>query len=277
MSVNVGSLNFGNSESFTFDSFGVKIRIRATHLEHLKEILQRLEKALPKNFKLIENERVDHQFFIEFTNRNYLRLYKNDEEVTGGESKSNFFKFLESKIRLTVAEYAESKVFIHAGAVAWKNQALILPGGSFKGKTTLVRELIKRGATYYSDEYAVLDKDGLVHPFPKTLSVRGVIDDFQQTEIPAESFGASVALEPCRVGMVLFTEYKEQAVWKPTILGSGEGVLEIIAHTLPIRLNPKFTLQVLNKVASRAIICKSLRGEADNFAKQILEFFELNT
>jgi hypothetical protein len=33
------------------------------------------------------------------------------------------------------------------------------------GKTTLVKELVKAGATYYSDEYAVLGGDGRVSAF----------------------------------------------------------------------------------------------------------------
>ncbi len=30
------------------------------------------------------------------------------------------------------------------------------------GKTTLVKAMVEAGATYYSDEFAVLDKEGLV-------------------------------------------------------------------------------------------------------------------
>ena len=44
--------------------------------------------------------------------------------------------------------------------------ALLLPGGSFTGKTTLVGALVRAGAVYYSDQYALLDEDGLIHPYP---------------------------------------------------------------------------------------------------------------
>ena len=50
--------------------------------------------------------------------------------------------------------------------------------------------------------------------------------------------------------------------------------MEIISHTIPIRYNPKFALNVLNKVSRRAIICKSQRGEAGEFADLLLDFFE---
>jgi hypothetical protein len=42
---------------------------------------------------------------------------------------------------------------------------MVLPGKSFAGKTTLVAALVRAGAEYWSDEYAVLDANGDVHPY----------------------------------------------------------------------------------------------------------------
>ena len=61
---------------------------------------------------------------------------------------------------------------MHAGVVGWNGRALLLPGRTLSGKTTLVAELLRAGATYYSDELAVLDARGRVHPFPKPLAIR---------------------------------------------------------------------------------------------------------
>ena len=64
-------------------------------------------------------------------------------------------------------------MFVHAGVVAVDGRALLLPGGSFTGKTTLVAALLRAGAQYGSDEYAVLDEAGLVLPaYPRPLSIR---------------------------------------------------------------------------------------------------------
>ena len=62
-----------------------------------------------------------------------------------------------------VAEHAPEYVFLHAGVVAWEDRALLLPGQSHAGKSTLVAELVRAGATYYSDEFALLDSQGRVH------------------------------------------------------------------------------------------------------------------
>ena len=272
----LNSSKLNQMKSFTFQSYGVVIEVIATESKHIDMILPRLVLALPKNFEIIEKQDVEHRYLIDSSNAEILRLYLNDIEVTAGKSEKNFFNFFESQIRLRVAEYADSKVFLHAGVVAWKGKAIVIPASSFQGKTTLVKDLIKRGATYYSDEFAVIDVDGFVHPFPKTLSVREIEGDATQVEHSAESFGGKVAKTPCPVGMVLITEYEKDAIWNPVAISAGEAVFEILPHTLPIRLNPRFALYVLNKVVSRAIICKSVRGEVEKFSTKILDYFETN-
>jgi hypothetical protein len=62
--------------------------------------------------------------------------------------------------------------FLYAGVVAWQGHAIVFPGRSLSGKTTLVREMLRLGATYYSDEFAVVDNSGLVHSFPRPLGIR---------------------------------------------------------------------------------------------------------
>ena len=83
------------------------------------------------------------------------------------------FAVLESEIRQSVAAGAERRTFVHAGVVGWRGRAIVVPGRSRSGKTTLVAELVKAGALYLSDEFAVLDGRGRVHPFAKPLSIRG--------------------------------------------------------------------------------------------------------
>ena len=38
---------------------------------------------------------------------------------------------------------------LHAGAVVWNQRALLLPGATHAGKSSLVAELLRRGATYF--------------------------------------------------------------------------------------------------------------------------------
>ena len=64
---------------------------------------------------------------------------------------------IEARIRVQVATSSETRVFVHAGVVGWHGRAIVIPGESRSGKSELVTALVQAGATYYSDEYAVLD------------------------------------------------------------------------------------------------------------------------
>src|SRR6185312_3555780 len=78
----------------------------------------------------------------------------------------------ESKLALHVAAESRTFLFVHAGVVGWRGRAIVLPGRTHAGKSTLVAALVRAGATYYSDEYALVDGDGRVWPYPRPLSLR---------------------------------------------------------------------------------------------------------
>jgi len=258
------------------ESYGVKIKIETDINLDFEDIKFRLTKKLPNAFRLIPHDSFEHSFYIR-KKGSIFELHKEEEKVAESETLDTLLEQLESYIRITVAEFAVGKVFIHAGVVAIDEKALILPAKSFHGKTTLVAELVRAGAVYYSDEYAVLDENGYVHPFPKMLSMRGIIDDYTQIDLPVEEFGGNAGTKPIPVALVLITEYKRNAKWQPQELSAGQGIMEILPHTLPIRNKPEFTLNVLNNVAERAIITKTKRAEAKVTARLLISFFETQT
>ncbi len=258
----------------SFESFGVRIGIRSNQKNIIAEIERRIQNFLPNGIERIPYKNIEHFFWIKKYGKGEYVLYLNRKNIASSLNREGFFNFLISQIRLTVAEYAKNLVFVHAGAVGWKDKAIIIPASSYQGKTTLVTELTKLGATYYSDEYAVLDDNGFVHPFTKTLSIRGIEDKYKQTEFPVETFGGIKGEKPLPVGMVLLTEFDSDAKWEPKLLTVGLGVMNMLSHTIPIRYNPEFTLKVLNNTLNRAIIVKTKRGEAKHFAIKLLSFFE---
>src|SRR5439155_6705751 len=86
--------------------------------------------------------------------------------LTRTPSLTEALQTLESDVRLHVAETSKDGLFVHAGVVEWRGKAILIPGLSGSGKSTLVASLITAGAVYYSDEYAVLDWNGWVYPYP---------------------------------------------------------------------------------------------------------------
>jgi len=73
---------------------------------------------------------------------------------------------LTGRVSRYIALWARRRVFVHAGVVAWQGRAVLIPGRTLSGKSWLVRALVRAGAEYYSDEFAVLDARGRVHPYP---------------------------------------------------------------------------------------------------------------
>lgn len=257
-----------------FEGFGVKIGVETDSQIDLENFAEKFKVGLAANFKTIERAEVEYLFEIKINSEYYFELIKNGEKFHTTKAAEFILEHLETQVRITIAEFADEKVFIHAGVIGWKGKALVLPGKSFFGKTTLVAALIKKGAQYLSDEYAVLDGEGFAHPFPKMLSMRGIINDFRQVDMRVEEIGGAASLKKLPVGMFLFTEYVSGAKWRPVQLRVGEGMMELIPHTIPIQSRPEFTLNVLKKILNRAIISKTQRGEAEVFAEIILDYFE---
>lgn len=260
---------------FCFESYGVVVRVESNRSELLIEAERLARSALLNRIEILEDPgaSVEHSFGLGLSDDGIYFFFEKGKQKTYGESRSNFFKYFESMLRVTIAEHAVSKVFVHAGVVGWNGKAVLVPGSSFKGKSTLVAELVRNGAVYYSDEYAVLDDNGFVHPFPRPISIRGIEDQYLQTDITAESLGGKIGVEPLPVGLILITEYRANAVWDPELLTTGQGVMEMIPHTIPIRFNTEFSLKVLKMAASRAIIAKGFRADAEVSARIFLSFF----
>ena len=259
-------------KKYSFEAFGVITVIESNNQKALAEIVAAVGQIVQGGFAEVDPGETPVTFLVDFDQAGNFEFYKEGKLDVASGPTHTFVPYLMSLVRIRIAERAVSRVFVHAGAVVWRDRALIFPASSFKGKTTVVAELVRQGAVYLSDEYAIFDENGMVRPFPKTLSIRGADGGFAQTETPVEQFGGRQGVGPYPPGLVLFTEFSADSDWEPTILSPGQGMLEILNHTIPIRYNPEFSLKVLNKILNRAIIAKSKRGEARNFAEVLLGF-----
>jgi hypothetical protein len=105
--------------------------------------------------------------------------------------------------------------------------------------------------------------------------VRGIIDDYRQVDLEAAEFGGKPSQRAVPVNYLLVTEYNKNKK-KPRIKidSVGEGVLAGLANSISVRQNPKFVLEVLSFVANNALILKTKRGEAGEFADFLLEYLE---
>lgn len=257
-----------------FQAFGVNIGIRSGGAFDLRKMSDRLSDIFPNGFQKIKKSEVVHLYSIVEKGAGAFGLYKNEEEIFVKTTENCLIEYLESHLRSTVAELAIGKVFIHAGVVGWNERAIVIPGSSFAGKTTLVVELVKRGAVYFSDEYAVLDEQGLVYPYPKKLSIRGIIDDYRQLDFTVEELNGKRGVKPLPVGAVLLTEYQKGSRAKIKVQSRGRGLLEILRHSFALRQNPESVLSVLSEMVKYAIILQVKRGEVIEFVDFFIEYIE---
>jgi hypothetical protein len=265
--------NFG----FVFEAFGVRVRIVSDQRDLATLAIEVAEKALVGRLTIIDNwaGTVDHTFGVFRSVAGGFYYTHEGTSSASLEREIDFRRLFNTMIRLHVAEKATNWVFIHAGVVGWRGQAILLPAMSHNGKTTLVSELIRLGAEYYSDEYAVIDSRGMVHSFERDLSVRPPGSEIP-IQVPPAEFGAVIGNRPIPVGMVVITRYNSDSVFQPEMVSLGLGIMEVIPEVIPIRLNTDFSLKVLNTAFRRAIIIKSLRGEARIAARSILSYFDDN-
>lgn len=258
---------------YAFESYGVTIRIESNR----KRIIDRVRRIVDTSLlgRLVETEpdKASHTFLV-IRERNQLKLTLNGEELADTHYSKAFYNYFESRLRVLVAEYAKDMVFLHAGAIGWKGMGILFPADSFQGKTTLVAALVKRGATYYSDDYAILDKEGLVHSFPRKLSLRDESREYRRSNVSATSIGGLIGDVPIPVSAVILTRFRKNGKWKPKILSSGHGIMQILPQAIPVRTNTELTLSVLKTIANRAIIAKSFRGDTKLCLNQIICFFE---
>jgi len=253
-------------------AFGVRIGVRTNR----PEVLPRVSEYLPPLWKPTPVSYVERLFSLKIggtgarrNKREFHELFEDLEQGTRSRSLRRVLEDFERRVKIYVAEMARRRVFVHAGAVGWRGRAIIIPGRSMSGKTSLVAELVRAGATYYSDEYAVLDPRGRVHPYPQPLEIRDQFS-YKQRKCRVEEIGGVTGTKPLPVGLVLVSRYKSGVRWCPRQLSAGTGVLELLANTVPARRNPEIVMTTLQAAVSEAIVVKGPRGEAAETAPLIL-------
>jgi hypothetical protein len=253
------------AESVAVEAFGVTVAVAADpqHFAAVRDFLPphaRPAKRPPERgrFALVKD-----------TDDTLLKVVCDEQSIAGPVDLRLALDILDAQLRMHIAFHAPDHVFVHAGVVGVEERAIVLPGRSFAGKTTLVAALVQAGAEYWSDEYAVLDADGLVHPYPKPLSMR--IDDTRASEErPIESLGGTAGDRPLPVAVIAFTSYRPGAAWALRPCTAGEGTVKLLEHSVAARSRPEQVLAAVRRAASDAVILEGDRGDADEAASALL-------
>ncbi len=252
---------------FAFECLGVRIAVRSSDLEWLDA----MRDLLPPGSKSASASDPQVEYSLVKERDTYV-FYRGEAHRRQSTKFSRICRSLELDFHKGVGRNAEGRLFVHAGAVGWNGGGIVIPSRSRRGKTSLVEAMIRRGATYFTDDWAVFDAEGRLHPYAKPLMVRH--PETGTTNKSVEDIGGTIAKDPTPVQLVVLTKYLEGAAWKPRENSQAQAMMALFERAILARDKPEFALSVLQRVVERASVLKVTRGEADEAAEAILAFAE---
>jgi hypothetical protein len=253
-------------QSLNFECFGVVTEVASD----AGEIFDALPSALPPGWRSAPGAIAGARF--EVTGDNVVRCDGEEIARTSGKP-GRTLAVLGSALRDHLARQSPIMLFIHAGVVRHQGHAIVIPGRSFSGKTTLVAALVDQGAVYYSDEYAVVDPEGMIHAFPKPLSMRVTgTTRHGPPRIPAES---EIGIAPIRAGLIVVTRFEAGARWRLAPGTAADGAMALVDNTIAVRSRPRDALVAACGLARSAQTICGPRGEAGEVAAHLLEMAQL--
>ena len=254
-------------------SYGVSFEIRASSASLLDEVCR----ALPPFTRVSTAKRVARRFAIRSMDtpcacgrRHSTALIRNGAQlVPSMQGDAAALDALRIWTKHFVSTRMRRALCVHAGVVAIGHRGVIIPGTSMSGKTTLTAALVRAGATYYSDEYALVGADGLIRPFPQQLGMRRP-GSAEQVATDARALGAVIGSAPLTARLVIFSRFVEGARWTPRRMSKAETVMALLGHTVAGTRRPERTMTWLTRAVAEAVGVEGDRGDADTTARLIL-------
>ncbi len=247
----------GATNEVAVEAYGVRLVLGASH----EELLPRVAELAPPGSTRVEPAEGDARFVLTAEDGAGYHVGGTDQVELTTHDIDLALGVLGAAVRLHVALRSPGKVFVNAGVVARDGRALVLPGPTLSGTTTLVRALVAAGAVYYSDTYAVFDGDGLVHPYPCLLGTTPITH----------------AAGPVPIGLVALAPYRPGARWDPEVRTGGAGALALLAHAVRFREQPELTLQTVRRALASATVLVGQRGDAGETAEALLDTLTAST
>jgi hypothetical protein len=234
------------------------------------EILELTRGLLPPNYRPGRGE-PERSWSVTDDGSDALLIAANGELLGLRRDAWSATAVLVSDLELWIAENAEPFIFVHAGCVGVDGRAVVLPGYSMSGKSTLTAALISAGAEYLSDEYAVVDRRGYVHSYARPLSQR-LLPGLPAQRVSPSSLGARIAKDPVRLAMIATLRYEPTVHdFAPQLVTRGQGILDLLANTVPAQSRPVEALNALQRATADAIAVRGVRGDADQAAAALLK------
>ena len=233
--------------------FGVRLSIHSPIRDAAK-----VAALLPVDSNCTDVTESEHRFTLQLEAGDLYRVRSGRSWKAPPQPLAVALRILQKEVYLYVAEKTTSYVFIHAGVVQLDGITVVFPGFSHAGKSTLVWSLVQHGAQYYSDEYAVFDEQGAVHPFALPINLR--VNTGERHSVMPLCVGAT----PLQPQIIVFASYRPSAVWKPRTLCPAETTMQLVRHSIGIRVTPRLVLPVLTAVSLQTRAFLGVRNNTED-------------
>ncbi len=199
-----------------------------------------------------------------------FRIEVDGSVIAANEELPYTFTLVQQAADDATIRYLRDKAVIHAGTVVYNDKAIVVSGKSGSGKSRLVQEILRRGAEYSSDEYAILDPQGYVHPYPRALMIRK--DSDQQYPVLPSELHAKVRAQPAPAALFLFLRFEPDAAGLDVQpLERSEFLIRLLQSTPQVIADRPDVLAPVLAAAARAKSYTGVRGEVSRAVEEILQ------
>lgn len=154
---------------------------------------------------------------------------------------------------------------LHAAAVSWKGQGIVLPGPSGAGKSTMAAALASAGCDYLTDEAAFIDLEtSLIEPYPKPISVKATSSGV--SFIRPDSVG-----HPARVRVIALTTYAEGGDLRLLPVSRAETLIEVANNSFNFVHHGGAWLHTLARIVEGATCWRLQTGDPLAAARLLMD------
>lgn len=232
----------------SFGDTSVAIEYDGSHGSSSGRIVDLLFSGIPKRKHRQPN--VTFRIRQDDTDDRRIQLHRGETLLYDGDSPARLAIVLANTVTEQLASECSRGLLLHAAALGWRGRAVILPGRTGTGKTTLAAWLTKRGFDYLSDELVYLPEGDLtVQPFPRPLTVKTAGLPLVRRLLDLDRHAAQTVVVP------------EATFIPPTLLGVGGPATDLpvgVTVAFQYEENAPFSLRPLSKAEAGLVLMGGL-------------------
>lgn len=257
-----------STDSFAVDAYGCTVSVNASSRGALELLGSCVFPSLPRlNGASAPDLRIDVT-----ENQGRFNLLVDDQPAAADLDAVNLAVEVIHVLDEAVVPRLKGFCAIHAGVVGWKGRVVLAPGGSHAGKSSLVAEFLGRGATYFSDEYALIDGAGQVFPYARPILLRKE-GAYTPPALP-QQWNAESGSGPAKIGWIFSLQYRESAGWNVQPIPQSVALLSLLKNTPQVLADSPNLVPSFEKAVAGAACYAGERGSAVEAVDRILALID---